>query len=479
MSGERSNKIAIVTVHGTGDTSAQLDGEKWFQNGSEFSERLRNRLTEKSLESEIVPHLWAGANSATGREMASKALAKLLKRLGKSYSGVHVIGHSHGGNVANDAACMLGWSRNNRSSITSITTVGTPFFKTIVRPSERVGAWVFLGMVIVCIAMLILSAGLLFYPFGDTIAPPTEPPLDEYSYRSKIVRDEFVTGMSVLVLFGSPIIAWLLLVAVRGIVRIRRAGRKFRNEPAICTIWHPNDEAIASLQRVEALPIEVFPRWSLLAGSRTAATLWAVRALIWTPLFGLFIMVAAMIVGAADPISPWPAPLSNLGLMVVVMGLVAAPIIFALVYLTYRAFVALFLELIFRSQINASVGGSLKGLALGRDGDNRVGEVSEKSHYYGCDAMVLDGEVATRMLHASHDATRLLFSKYRTSLFSVGASDDNAVAELAQDAMTWDSLIHTTYFDQPELAEMIADRIAENVRGPGADVAKPVAQAAE
>jgi hypothetical protein len=53
-----------------------------------------------------------------------------------------------------------------------------------------------------------------------------------------------------------------------------------------------------------------------------------------------------------------------------------------------------------------------------------------------------------------------LFDKYRNSLFSVGADASNAVVEIARDSMTWDSLIHTTYFDQPEVLEMIAEAIA-------------------
>jgi hypothetical protein len=30
--------------------------------------------------------------------------------------------------------------------------------------------------------------------------------------------------------------------------------------------------------------------------------------------------------------------------------------------------------------------------------------------------------------------------------------------------MTWDSLVHTTYFDQPEVAAAIGDHIARTVR---------------
>ncbi len=135
-----SEKIAVVTVHGTGDTAEGLDGEKWFQRGSTFSSQLQASLRARGVDSEIVPHLWTGANSASAREKGSIALAKRARKLAKSHAGVHVIGHSHGGNVANDAACMLNWhTGKKRPRLASVTTVGTPFFRTIVKRSEKLG----------------------------------------------------------------------------------------------------------------------------------------------------------------------------------------------------------------------------------------------------------------------------------------------------------------------------------------------------
>ncbi len=42
--GQNPDTIAVVTVHGTGDTAASPDGPKWFQRGSAFSDRLKQRL---------------------------------------------------------------------------------------------------------------------------------------------------------------------------------------------------------------------------------------------------------------------------------------------------------------------------------------------------------------------------------------------------------------------------------------------------
>jgi hypothetical protein len=166
MSHDHQDRIAIVTVHGTGDTAAEPegppDGDHWFQSKSKFVRLLKERLTGHGLEAEIIPHLWTGDNSATERERGAKSLSKLIKRLARTYSGgVHIIGHSHGGNVANDAACMLNWStRPAQPKIASITTVGTPFFRSRVTAGDRIGAWLF-AMVVV-LSLLVIPAVMIF-----------------------------------------------------------------------------------------------------------------------------------------------------------------------------------------------------------------------------------------------------------------------------------------------------------------------------
>src|SRR5262245_55329364 len=125
------SKIAVVTVHGTGDTAPGDSGDKWFQKGSAFTERLKQSLAAHGVEADIAPHLWSGANSAWERERAANRLAARIRRLYNRYDGIHVIGHSHGGNVANDAAVLLKWGlrRNEKyERFDSLTTVGTPFF---------------------------------------------------------------------------------------------------------------------------------------------------------------------------------------------------------------------------------------------------------------------------------------------------------------------------------------------------------------
>jgi hypothetical protein len=74
---------------------------------------------------------------------------------------------------------------------------------------------------------------------------------------------------------------------------------------------------------------------------------------------------------------------------------------------------------------------------------------------------VLEGELAQRMQTNAAAAADKLIAKYRWALFSATTDASESVEQMSTDAMTWDSLIHTTYFEQTEIAEMIATYIAE------------------
>lgn len=139
-------------------------------------------------------------------------------------------------------------------------------------------------------------------------------------------------------------------------------------------------------------------------------------------------------------------------------------------YLTYRAFAALVLELSLRGLLNNTIGGALIAMAFGRDGDHRIDKVSTCSHSYGSQSDILDGEVADRMTANAAEASKRLFDRYRAAVFSVSADETNAINELAKDSMTWESLIHTTYFDQPEVADRIGDYIASVAKAESANV---------
>lgn len=487
----KADRVTVISVHGTGDTAAEpdgpVDGEHWFQTRSKFMASFKQRLAADGIEAEIVPHLWSGANSAMERERGARALVNTIKRAARRNGGpVHIIGHSHGGNVANDAARMLNWSRSQRSpKIASITTVGTPFFRTHATSTDLFGAWLFAAIVVLSILMIpaitaFASQGvtnatldLVNLPFKDTVAHTAERQA-MFADRAGALRTSdpgiIVSALTWMTQHVYPIVSGLALllmipVAFYGLARIRRASRRPSAETTIYSIWHPSDEAIAFLRRLESVPLEPFPRWSLFRGSRTTGVHWGVNAVI------AFILIGAAYLGFDffRGVNVLAQPFQSIGAYLVVIGIAGAPLVFMTAYLAYRLFAAIVLELSLRGLLNNTIGGALIAIAFGRDGDHRIDKVSTCSHSYGSQNEILGGEVADRMAANAAEASKRLFDKYRAAVFSVSGNETNAINELAKDSMTWDSLIHTTYFDQPEVVDRIGAYIAGAARAEGAN----------
>ncbi|ANP47416.1 esterase/lipase family protein [Candidatus Viadribacter manganicus] len=449
-------KVAIVTVHGTGDTAESADGAKWFQRGSTFTQRLLQHLSAQGINGEIIPHLWSGANSAWDRERGANKLAARLRGLYKDYDTIHVVAHSHGGNVANDAAVLLKWGlRRNaaREKFDSLTTVGTPFFNVRTGTPQRFAGILFLIIAWASAVVFPLLAALLLW------GAITGENLMEMGSQQEELMATFV-----YILVVGPCVLFMLNMSRQGIRRILRPKTGGRTQTSVFSIWHQNDEAIAFLQRVEALNLEPFPRGSMFRGSRGAAIAIGV--------------LTVLLIGLANPLlyalnmADWfdfnstiadDDVASNI-VAVTVMSLLLAPAIFTIVYLTYRFLIGGAQEVGMRGAMNRYVGGVLRGVAMGRDGDQLLFNVAPRSHTHMTQELVLGGECARRMQDGANASAGQLIDKYRWALFSVGGDSSASLTSLTTDAMTWESLIHTTYFDQPEVAAAIGDHIARTVR---------------
>jgi hypothetical protein len=257
----------------------------------------------------------------------------------------------------------------------------------------------------------------------------------------------------------------MLNMSRQGIRRILRPKTGGRTRTSIFSIWHQNDEAIAFLQRVEDLNLEPFPRGSLYRGSRGAAISFGVLAVLAIGLLNplLYSFGRADLLGMMEGIADEDVA-SNI-FAIAMISLLLAPAIFTLVYFIYRFLVGgVVQEVGTRGSMNRFVGGVMRGVAMGRDGDQVLYNVASRSHTHTTQELVLGGECATRMQEGANGAAGQLIEKYRWALFTVGGDSSASLTALTTDAMTWNSLIHTTYFDQPEVAAAIGDHIARTVR---------------
>jgi hypothetical protein len=467
-----SGKAAIVTVHGTGDTAKEMSGQKWFQQGSPFAQRLLGHLQQQGVDAEIVPHLWSGANSAWERERAADKLADRIRGLYNKYDSIHVVGHSHGGNVANDAAVLLKWGlRRNatKEKFDSLTTVGTPFFNVRTGPMQMLAGILFMAIAWGSVIVFPLMAAAFAYDIytgGEFGAGGLDDSIVSLVYLGLVV----------------PCVIFMLVMSRQGMRRLFRPRKGGRTRTSVLSIWHEHDEAIAFLQRVEELKLEAFPRGSLFRGSRATA--------ISIGVLGVLIVALANPVlyalGMADLLDYERDAMGDVGgdaVTLTIVGLMLAPAIFTGVYLIYRFIVGGMQEIAVRGAMNGYVAGVLRGVAMGRDGDQVLCNVGPRSHTHRTQDIILTGECADRMLAGANQAAGKLIDKYRWAMFSVGGDSSASLTSLTNDAMTWDSLIHTTYFDQPEVALAIAEHIARTVResahaGAGAGVPRRAAPTA-
>lgn len=439
-----SSRIVVVTVHGTNDTGDR-EGAKWWQRGSSFTEKLRAAIRPTGEATvEIEPYLWTGANSAFDREQAGAWLADFLRQLRQDHDEIHIVAHSHGGNVVTTACDRLGWAGDQaKQKVHSVTAVGTPFLR---------GRSGFLYVIVAAILALaaLTAIGVASARYAIYYAATAEE-------RASILGGGGNTDVYYLFVIASAV--FVFTIALRLWRRFRAGLARAVAGPRLLALWHPNDEAISFLRQVHETKIEPFPPGALLRATRGNAVLAGAVAVVSLTLMARFDVGLGAAIQAMNPLSTLFIDASHLGDIAVM-----APAAFLAGYWAYRIVAGALPELLLRRRLNASMGGILRGLAIGADTDARFEAPQNAPRGERCAKIELNGAVAERMREHASGRTDELLRKYRDAIFSVDQDARPVFARIAEDALTWDSLIHTTYFDQPE----IIAAIAAHVRGAGA-----------
>jgi hypothetical protein len=133
-------------------------GDRWYQTDSLFSRRISDRLVTRSgadltREGGVLRFRWTGVNSELRRNDAAEELAGELRKLAERGRRLHIIAHSHGGNVVRRAVDLLKRNDATLAAITSVTTFGTPFFRYS-RPSRLLQASISAAWPILLIAAM-------------------------------------------------------------------------------------------------------------------------------------------------------------------------------------------------------------------------------------------------------------------------------------------------------------------------------------
>lgn len=111
--------ISIVAIHGTFATDAP-----WTKSNSTFAQMLERELPTYKINWHF--YNWSGTNTHKAREIAVSDLQRKLEELtSKGEEDIHLIAHSHGGNVALMTLCA---PKQPIMNVRSVTCISTPFF---------------------------------------------------------------------------------------------------------------------------------------------------------------------------------------------------------------------------------------------------------------------------------------------------------------------------------------------------------------
>lgn len=210
-SGDASNHDAVhgqdervILIHGTFAASDSDSGDAWWQVGSQTYRELQKKLPSSvSLAKQGEAFHWSGENNERSRNKAAVKLLEYLGKLEAAGTSYHLIGHSHGGSVIWSAMRIATLRNKPLHRLRSWSTVGTPFLHQRSR-----SPWNVLNM-----AQLLMAA-LLIYPAIRTFVSLVRLPYDlvsgkmdngiimrngeEVGFVTAIVRAPLVEGLKLL-----------------------------------------------------------------------------------------------------------------------------------------------------------------------------------------------------------------------------------------------------------------------------------------
>ncbi|MDX2202336.1 MAG: hypothetical protein NW223_06290 [Hyphomicrobiaceae bacterium] len=471
----------IILVHGTFATGPE-EGESWWQGGSVFERELKDLVAADDGSLEVKRFVWDGNNSMTSRRAAGAALLEMLLGLERSQTAYVLVGHSHGGSVIAEALTKAAIAGNPLPHLKRWVTVGTPF----IAPEKerflfsRVGA---LGKaVLVAITTFTMCAILAIL----------------HSFQQTEAIAAAVVTVALLPAFCVYLFLWLFDRRQRGHFRkpvIARFAATFG--PRWHGLWHEDDEAINGLAALgnadrsifahdfavpalSMLAIVVFPLlvYALLSSPDVAKALLDFHTHVLGPEKILSLREGGTLKGGGRELginfvllltsggeafaSVFPGRASTaraiflLGIVPLTFLLLAA-IVLGLVTLAARPVSARLSRL-----FNAATWAQFRREGFGGDvqGERETSaDAAPKGFAYRFEPLPPD--IAAQIASISDAAAGKAIANLRGAInrlaFAKGESQRDALA----DYLTWQELIHTSYFEVPAMRKLVAFTITE------------------
>lgn len=468
----------IVTVHGT-FSSGPLEGQKWWQRGSRFATRLPELIDGGDGTLTIQPFIWDGHNSETARRTAGARLAETLQALDAKGEPYAVIGHSHGGSVLSAALLNAARGRHPLQFMQRWITVGTPFIRTERQRFlfSRLGV---LGKAIYLTLITFLMLGVLI-AFGGSVSPEPEAWI--------------LAGIT----FTAP------LAVFYGVLRYQEARRSLRfNRRHLgfaekhyadrwLSLWHAKDEAVQCLRAVKGVDVKIFPRhFAAAAFNLLAVGIIPVLCILALNSQTVMDAIAARVFAIIDPSAVgdlYPSGGANIfeNAAVLFLGLLVIPVnlllpglsfdgmpfavqigvlVFGIALLIGAAYVVTVVFNSIAKVLSHGLSLILNPLTLAQLKASTYG--SDAREDFAVDAGVwpiwmtrgfppLPAEIADGLEMSSDRAIGTAIPKFRNIVDSLTAAESaEATNDVVADYLTWQELIHTSYFDQEGFVKLVA-----------------------
>jgi tetratricopeptide (TPR) repeat protein len=400
-----SSPELIVRLHGTAAARVEDAGTAWWQCGSPVEAELTKHVSG-AVECEKSAFHWSGANTESDRELAATALFAHIAELEREGRVYHLVGHSHGGAVIWKALTRFCAQGQSLPGLKSWTTVGSPYLHY--RPVPFVPIEILPLLVFAALALP------LWARFGAKSLVTTLT--EAYTYRAEIIFHGQRAALAYITVLAL-IMAVLFLVSVTQLgatiyrlVRFRKTQEQnrrtfelFRERALI--LWSPDDEAINGLASTLAVQGDIVPRLPASQGK------------LWKRMLG------SLVTPVRTVFNRWIAPIAD--------------------------------SFIWQSVTARLQGSDFRGWELAMVSNSPCPEVGQWSS--------LGKPIVKRLLARANSFASTTIANMRAvlGLMSEGGHGQSDVLVGFKSQFTFGELIHTSYFEDPDVLNLIADHISD------------------
>jgi hypothetical protein len=482
----------IITVHGTG-ASGPEEGNKWWQKGSEFEKHIRELVQSTDGELHFQPHTWDGANSEISRRKAAARLYGAAKTLENGSEKYCLIGHSHGGSIIAATLLLASSTTNRLRHLTCFIAVATPFIQSVK------SFWLFSRLYLIGKSVLVCATTFTFFLAVSVYT--------EIYGRYRGNWSEYVTALVVF----CPIAVIYALLWVLNRRRFYRYRAKILITSAnayaarLVSFRHRHDEAISGLKSLRNIDIRVFQRnfavspfaftslfvlpalFALLVtspqvlteldivnvkfgGSSMSSTLpladkLSDRMYFATAVIGRLVSTLVLqIPGVSTIMSQFSVPAALIMLMVVFAIMVFLMICASLLTTYVVSLFGFYVSSVLSVTLNELTWKQIRKIGFG---DDTVGEIAINADstclWLPSEWLPLPDQLAREIADISNKAASAAVEKFRSLVSELALSREREIKSFFfSEYLTWDELIHCSYFNVPHFRMLVAYAIAHS-----------------